>query len=154
VRRLFLTAWIIWLLDFSTKIWAVENLSPTPKKILGSLLQLTLIRNSGAAFSFATGATVVLTVLALLVAGAIVFYAPRVTSAPWLSVGGLVLGGVTGNLTDRIFRAPGFFIGHVVDWIEVPHWPVFNIADSAIFIAACIAFLLSVRNIAPITPLK
>jgi signal peptidase II len=64
----------------------------------------------------------------------------------------LVLGGVLGNLTDRIFREPGFLQGHVIDWIQLPRWPVFNVADSAIVIAAVMAIILTIRNIAPITP--
>ena len=63
---------------------------------------------------------------------------------------GLALGGILGNLTDRIFREPGFFTGHVIDWIELPNWPVFNVADSAIVVAAVIAVLLSIKNISPI----
>jgi signal peptidase II len=67
---------------------------------------------------------------------------------------GLLLGGVLGNLTDRIFRQPGFLSGYVIDWIEIPHWPVFNLADSAITVAAALAFILSLRNIAPITEVR
>jgi signal peptidase II len=62
------------------------------------------------------------------------------------------LGGVLGNLSDRIFRSPGFLQGHVIDWIELPHWPIFNIADSAIVVAAGISIILSARNIAPVAP--
>ena len=62
---------------------------------------------------------------------------------------GLALGGILGNLTDRIFRAPGFFTGHVIDWIQLPNWPVFNLADTAIVVAASIAVILSIRNISP-----
>ena len=65
---------------------------------------------------------------------------------------GLALGGILGNLSDRIFRAPGFFTGHVIDWIEIPNWPVFNIADSAIVVATAIAVVLSIKNISPIEP--
>lgn len=135
-------------------MWAVENFSDKTIQVLGSFLQFTLIRNSGAAFSFATGATVFLTALSLSVAIAIVYFSPRVTSRSWLLVGGLVLGGVSGNLTDRFFRAPGFFTGSVIDWIQIPNWPVFNIADSAIVIAGVIGFVLSVRNVPLNTPLK
>jgi signal peptidase II len=60
------------------------------------------------------------------------------------------MGGVLGNLSDRIFREPGFLRGHVIDWMQLPHWPIFNIADSAIVIAAAISIVLSARNIPPI----
>jgi len=72
----------------------------------------------------------------------------------WLIAMGLLLGGVLGNLTDRIFRQPGFLSGYVIDWIEIPHWPVFNLADSAITVAAVLALVLSLRNIAPITEVR
>ena len=150
-KRLYLIAWAIWLIDLATKSWALANLdSRNPVKIIGSFLQLTLIKNSGAAFSFAEGATVLFTIFACIVVAAISFFAPKLTSKGWSVVLGLALGGILGNLTDRIFREPGFFTGHVIDWIELPNWPVFNVADSAIVVAAVIAVLLSIKNISPI----
>lgn len=151
MRRLFATAWTIWLLDFVTKAWALSSLSSQPRKILGTIIQFTLIKNSGAAFSFATGFTILFTVIAVAVVVAVSYFAPRITSPGWLIALGLLLGGVLGNLTDRIFRSPGFLSGDVIDWIQIPHWPVFNIADSAITIAAALAFILSLRNVPPIT---
>ena len=149
LQRLFALATVIWALDFLTKNWALENLSSSPRKIIGSFLQLTLLRNPGAAFSMATGFTIIFTSLSIAVAIFITRFGSRITSTWWAYVAGLVLGGVLGNLTDRIFRTPGFLYGHVIDWIELPHWPVFNLADSAIFIAAGIAILLTARNISP-----
>ncbi len=149
VQRLFSLATLIWALDFLTKNWAIENLSSSPRKNLGSFLQLTLLRNPGAAFSMATGFTIIFTSISIAVAIFITRKAAQITSPGWAYVAGLVLGGVLGNLTDRIFREPGFLYGHVIDWIELPHWPVFNIADSAIFIAAGIAILLTIRNVSP-----
>ncbi|MEY4035640.1 MAG: hypothetical protein RLZZ311_817, partial [Actinomycetota bacterium] len=152
--RLFATAWTIWLFDFATKTWALHSLSSQPRKIIGSFLQFTLVHNSGAAFSFATGFTIVFSLLALAVVIAVIYYAPKLTSHGWQIAIGLLLGGVLGNLTDRIFREPSFLSGHVIDWIQIPHWPVFNIADSAICIAAAISFILSVRNVPPITRVR
>jgi signal peptidase II len=154
VRRLFATAWTIWLFDFLTKIWALSALTSSPRHILGSNLQFVLVKNSGAAFSFATGFTLFFSLLALAVVVVITYYAPRITSQGWLVALGLLLGGVLGNLTDRIFRHPGFLNGYVIDWIQIPHWPVFNLADSAITLAALIAFTLSLRNISPITRVR
>ena len=151
VQRLFSLACAIWALDFFTKNWAVENLSGAPRKIFGEFLQLTLFRNPGAAFSLATGFTIVFTTIALSVVVFIARYAARITSPWWAYVAGLVLGGVLGNLSDRIFREPGFLYGHVIDWIEIPHWPIFNVADSSIFIAAGIAIILTIKNISPTT---
>ena len=150
-KRLYLIAWAIWLTDFATKSWALANLdSRNPIKIIGSFLQLTLVKNSGAAFSLAEGATVLFSIFACLVVGTIAYFAQKITSKGWSVVLGLALGGIIGNLSDRIFREPGFFTGHVIDWIELPNWPVFNIADTAIVIAAAIAVVLSIKDISPI----
>ncbi|CAB4960640.1 MAG: signal peptidase II [Actinobacteria bacterium] len=150
-KRLYLIAWAIWLTDLATKSWALAYLdSRNPVKIIGSFLQLTLIKNSGAAFSLAEGATVLFSIFACFVVAAIAYFAPKLTSKGWSIVLGLALGGILGNLSDRIFREPGFFTGHVIDWIELPNWPVFNVADSAIVVAAAIAIVLSVKNISPI----
>ncbi|CAB5239980.1 unannotated protein [freshwater metagenome] len=150
-RTLFLIAWVVWLCDLATKVWAVNELSHRANiKVFGSFLQFTFTRNSGAAFSFATGKTIFFTIFSLIVLIFITRYSGVITSKGWAVVLGLVLGGISGNLTDRIFRAPSFLQGHVIDWIALPNWPIFNLADSAIVIAAGIAFILSVRNIAPI----
>jgi signal peptidase II len=151
-RTLFSVAWTIWILDLATKIWAVNNLSfKSNIKVIGELFQLTLVRNPGAAFSFATGATVFLSLFSLIVMIAILYYSPKITSRGWAVVLGLVLGGILGNLVDRIFREPGVLRGHVIDWLQIPNFPVFNIADSAIVVAALISMVLTARNIPPIT---
>ena len=154
MRRLFATAWTIWLLDFATKVWALTSLSSEPRKIIGNFLQFTLVHNSGAAFNFATGFSIAFSLLALAVVIAVIYFAPKITSRGWQISIGLLLGGVLGNLTDRIFREPAFLNGHVIDWIQIPHWPVFNIADSAICIAAAISFALSLRNVPPISRVR
>jgi signal peptidase II len=154
VRRLFATAWTIWLFDFATKVWALTSLSSEPRKIIGNFLQFTLVHNSGAAFNFATGFSIAFSLLALAVVIAAIYFAPKITSRGWQISIGLLLGGVLGNLTDRIFREPAFLNGHVIDWIQIPHWPVFNIADSAICIAAVISFALSLRNVPPISRVR
>ncbi|CAB4334218.1 unannotated protein [freshwater metagenome] len=149
-KRLYTIAWAVWLLDFATKSWALNKLdSRNPVKLLGNFLQLTLLKNSGAAFSLAESATIIFTFFAIFVVAAIAYYSIKITSFGWSIVLGLALGGILGNLTDRIFRSPGFFTGHVIDWIELPNWPVFNLADSAIVVAASIAVILSIRNISP-----
>lgn len=81
----------------------------------------------------------------------ILYYSPQITSRGWAVVLGLVLGGILGNVVDRIFREPGVLRGHVIDWMQLPNWPVFNIADSAIVVAAVLAMILTARNIPPIT---
>ena len=123
----------------ATKLWALSSLDENvPQDFGGSLLRLRLIFNPGAAFSLGTGATSVFTIIQAVVSVAIVVVAPRVGRLRWAIGLGLVLGGAIGNLTDRLTRAPGFGVGHVVDFLELPNWPVFNIADSAIVAAACL----------------
>ena len=79
---------------------------------------------------------------------AVIFYFSRkVKSLPWAVALGLVLGGIFGNLSDRIFRSPGGLQGEVIDWIQIPHWPVFNIADTAVVCAAVLITFLSSKNI-------
>jgi signal peptidase II len=155
VRRLYLVAALTWALDVASKIWAVNNLSSrNPVEILGSFFQLTLVRNPGAAFSFATGATIVFTCIAVAAVVAIIFYSSKITSLGWANTLGLLLGGVLGNLTDRLFRSPGFLKGEVIDWLELTHWPVFNLADSAIVVAAFLAIVLTIRNVGPVNVAK
>ena len=151
----FLVAALVWATDFVSKNWAVNSLAGRePRRMLGNFLKLTFTKNSGAAFSVATGATILLAAFAILVILAIGYWAPRITSRRWGLVLGLVLGGTLGNLSDRILRAnigTGVMKGQVIDWIELPHWPVFNLADSSIVIAAVLASYLTIRNIAPLT---
>jgi signal peptidase II len=116
--------------------------------VLGQVLQLHYVTNSGAAFSLATGFTWILSIVAVGVVAFIAWYAPRIRSLGWACVFGLVLGGAAGNLTDRLFREPGFGVGHVVDFIQVWGFPaIFNIADSGIVAAMGLFIILSLRGI-------
>ena len=154
-RTLYGVAWFVWVLDLATKLWAVSTLSDRSNiKVLGDFFQLTLVRNPGAAFSIAEGATIFLTLFGFFVLAIIFYFSVKITSKGWSVVLGLAMGGILGNLVDRIFREPGVLRGHVIDWLQVPNFPVFNIADSAIVIAAGISMLLSLRNIPPITRVK
>ena len=110
-------------------------------------LTLEVSRNSGAAFSFAEGATVIFTAVAVAVIVVIVRTASRLRSAGWALSLGLLLGGAVGNLTDRLLRAPGIGRGAVVDFLHLPHFATFNVADSAITVGAAVAVLLSVRGV-------
>jgi signal peptidase II len=118
-----------------------------PVRILGGLIYLSLLRNSGAAFSFGSGHTWVFPVITVVVIGWIVWMARKLRSVPWGIALGLVLGGALGNLCDRLFRAPGPFRGHVVDMISVfapygERFAVFNIADSCLTVGVALAVLL------------
>ena len=134
--------------DLVTQGLAVRALGDRdPVELLGGLLTLRLVRNGGAAFGVAQGLTVVLTVVAAGVVVVILRLSRRLRSLPWAVALGLVLGGAVGNLVDRVFRAPSPGRGHVVDFLELPHWPVFNLADSAIVCAGVLLVVLSARGI-------
>lgn len=134
--------------DQVTKAIALGSLEPgEPVKLIGSLLRLHLVKNPGAAFSLGTSYTIVLTVIAAGVAGAVVHLSRRLRSKGWTIAFGLLLGGALGNLTDRFFREPAPLRGHVVDFLEFPHWPIFNLADTAIVTAACLMVLQTLRGI-------
>ncbi|REE99702.1 signal peptidase II [Thermomonospora umbrina] len=135
-------------LDTISKIIVVARLEGrTPIELLGGALTLRVTRNSGAAFSIGTGMTLVFTVIALGVVLAILRTARNLRSLPWAVSLGLLLGGATGNLADRMLRAPSPLEGHVVDWIELPYWPVFNLADSAIVCGGVLAVVLAARGL-------
>ena len=136
-------------LDIFSKSLALSTLDSQPRKLLGSLLQLHLVYNSGAAFSIATNKTTLLSAFSRAVATLILIRASRFTHRIWILAAGLVVGGITGNLIDRIFRAPGALSGQVIDWIELPHWPTFNLADTSIVSGAILAAILVLRNISP-----
>jgi signal peptidase II len=140
-------------LDLVTKLVVVATLSDRePLRLLGGVLYLTEARNTGAAFSFAEGATVAFTLIAVVVVVVIVRVARRLFSTGWAVALGLVLGGAVGNLVDRVFRDPGFLRGGVVDFLSLfdPYgrvWPIFNVADSAIVCGGILGAVLAVRGI-------
>jgi signal peptidase II len=152
IAVLAIAAVIVVLGDLVTKQLALSNLDGRePVRLLGGLVYLSLTRNSGAAFSLGSDYTFVFPVIATGVVVWIAWMALRLRSVPWGLALGLVLGGALGNLIDRIFRAPGVGVGHVVDMISVfaPYgdaFPVFNLADSALVIGVGLAILLELTG--------
>lgn len=149
VVLLAVVASIVLALDLVTKTIAVAALEHRdPIKLLGGALYLPLIRNPGAAWGMAEGWTWILALIAFSVVGFIIWIARKLRSTGWAIGLGLVLGGALGNLSDRMFRAPGPLRGHVVDFISVfdPYgrvFPVFNLADSAITVGGAIIVLMA-----------
>lgn len=134
--------------DLVTKLLAVARLTPDdPVRVVGGLLQLDLVRNPGAAFSTGTSYTLILSVIAVVAAAVVLRFGRRLGDPTWAVALGLLLAGVCGNLTDRVFRAPGFLRGHVVDFLELPHWPVFNVADMLIDAAVLLIIVQTWRGI-------
>lgn len=144
-RGLVLAIALGWLaLDAVTKAVVVARLTPgRPVDVVGSVVQFDLLRNPGSAFSLATGYTVILSLVAVAVIVVVVRISGRLRSTAWAVAFGLLLGGALGNLADRVFRAPGILRGYVVDFVALPHWPVFNVADSGISVAAVLIVVLS-----------
>jgi signal peptidase II len=135
---------VVLTLDIVTKVLAVKLLTPgQPVPIIGDTVTWTLVRNSGAAFSMATGYTWMLTVIASAVVVGIFWMGRRLVS-PWWAIGlGMILGGAMGNLVDRFFRSPGPLRGHVVDFFSIGWWPVFNVADPSVVGGAILLVTLS-----------
>ncbi|MCD7049826.1 signal peptidase II [Prescottella equi] len=150
MRMLVVIAVVVLALDLLTKVLAVALIDPRdPVRIIGDTVTLTLIRNPGAAFSMATGMTWLLTLVAVGVVIGVIRIG-RTLRSPWWALGlGLVLGGALGNLIDRIFRSPGPLQGHVVDFVSVGWWPVFNVADSSIVCGAVLLVALTLFGIEP-----
>ena len=139
-------------LDQATKAWATSGLRDGPVSIIGHTVEFQLARNTGSAFSLFQTVTPLLAVLAVGLVAVLVRTLNRTEDLTVLVALALVLGGALGNVADRLFRAPGFLHGAVVDFIKVGSWPTFNVADSAITIGAVLLVgwsLLSSRSVAP-----
>jgi signal peptidase II len=147
VGVLFAVAALVIAADVISKIIVVAKLSGRPPvRLLDGLLTLDYTRNAGAAFSIGTGATYLFGIVAIAVIVVILRTSRRLFSRPWAVVLGMLLGGATGNLIDRLLRSPGVMRGYVVDWIQLPHFAVFNLADSAISIGGVLAVLLALTG--------
>jgi signal peptidase II len=145
---LVLVALAVLALDVATKVLVVAELEGRRTlELLGGQLLIRVSRNPGAAFSFAEGATVLFTAIAVTVVVVILRVARRLGSAGWATSLGLLLGGASGNLVDRLLRSPGPGRGAVVDFIDFQVWPSFNVADSAIVTGGLLAVLLSLRGV-------
>jgi signal peptidase II len=134
--------------DLGSKQWALATLADGDVPVLGDWFTLHLTFNPGAAFSTGTDFTIVFTGLAMIAVVVVLWLSRRVASTGWALALGLLLGGVGGNLTDRIVREPEPFHGHVVDFLMLPNWPVFNVADICINVAAGLIILQTFRGVA------
>jgi signal peptidase II len=136
------------VLDQLTKAWAVARLKGQPSiEVIGTWLQFTYGENTGAAFGIGTGFTWIFTAIAIVVAVVIIRTAAKLGSVWWAVALGGLLGGAVGNLIDRLTRAPGPGQGYVVDFIALPNFPIFNVADMAITGSAALMILLTLRGV-------
>lgn len=136
---------VAYVADLGSKTAVIANLPlGEPVPIIGELLHFTHVKNPGAAFSLGTGYTWIFSIAAVAVVVFIVIFARRIRSVWWAVFFGMLLGGTLGNLTDRLFREPGFGRGHVVDFIQVWGFPaIFNVADIFIVVGMCLFVVLS-----------
>jgi signal peptidase II len=133
-------------IDQLTKHWAVTMLADGPVEVVGDTAQFALSRNPGGAFGRFQGMTTLLAIGAIVVSVLIVREARHATDRVKFIGYVLVLGGALGNLADRIFRSPGFLRGHVVDFVAIGDFPVFNFADSCITIGAVLLVWRTLRT--------
>jgi signal peptidase II len=139
----------VYLVDQIAKVLVVSNLYEGQQvQVLGQLLQFHFVKNPGAAFSIGSGSTWIFSIVGVGVLGFVIWYAPRIRSTAWAVLFGLLLGGLLGNLTDRLFREPGFGVGHVVDFLQIPLLPaIFNLADGAIVSSMVLFLILTLRGV-------
>ena len=148
VVTLLAVALAVVVIDRVTKIWAVDALSDGEVIVLfDPWMQLRLVYNPGAAFGFAGGYTVVISLIAFGVAFAILRLSRRLRNVWWAIALGGILGGALGNLIDRMTQPPGIFQGYVIDFVEWPGFPVWNLADAAIVGSVALVFVLSLRDV-------
>ena len=125
--------------DQASKAWARSALAgDIERPIVGELLSLRLVHNSGAAFSFGADRTWVLTVFTLIIMCFLAVLAIRVRRPFSLLAIATLMGGAVGNLIDRLTADPGFGVGHVTDFIAYGTWFVGNVADIWIVLGAAL----------------
>jgi signal peptidase II len=153
--RIYGAAVVITVLDQAFKALAVSSLFSKPNIVIipgvfgesvGPVLQLTHVLNSGAAFGFGSNYTIVITVLAAFIIWMLIRYAKKITDPIWATAFALLLGGAIGNFLDRIFREPHGLKGHVIDYLQIPNFPVFNFADICISLAAVFIVLAVIKK--------
>ncbi len=137
-----------YLLDQITKAWALVALDDRDVGVIGDFFTLRLVFNPGAAFSTGTEYTIVFTCLSAVAAVAVLYFSRRMANTLWAVGLGVLLAGILGNLTDRVFREPEPFRGHVIDFLSFGNFPVFNFADVFINVAAGVIILQSLRGVA------
>ncbi len=138
----------VFALDQASKALIKANFREFDSKtIVPGILRFTFVYNDRAAFSLGGSSTWAFTLISSVAAIALVLFSRKFSSKSWLLLAGVGLGGVLGNLCDRIFQSPGFPSGRVIDFIAIPfNFPVFNLADSAITITACVVVIRVLRG--------
>ena len=114
---------------------------------IGGVVRLYLTYNDSAAFSIGYGQTWIFAIISTLASLGLLWYLPRLETRSWSVMGGVALGGMVGNLVDRLIREPGFGRGQVVDYLQIPFsFPIFNLADMAIVTVAILTVIRVLRG--------
>jgi len=123
-----LTAVAVLVLDQAIKVAVRGSLQPgDEREVLGSVVELTYVRNTGVAFGQLSGNGVLVAVLVAAAVAGLLWYFFTHLGTPWIWLpAGMVVGGALGNLVDRVGE------GAVTDYVKLPHWPAFNLADLSI----------------------
>jgi len=145
----FLISVLLVAADQFSKVWALAELEPFQgKPFIGEFLKFYLVWNDSAAFSIGFGVTWIFTLISSLATLVIIWLIFRTRSNAWKFTLATLLGGVIGNLADRLFRDPGFPEGHVVDFLQLPFgFPVFNVADICITGSMTVVVILIMRGV-------
>jgi signal peptidase II len=147
VPVLLAVAVFIVVLDQATKYWAESALTGrAPIPVIGDFIQFRLLYNPGAAFSIGEGSTWIFTIITAVAVVVLAWYVVKPAPAGQVIALTLLLGGASTHLIDRLFRAPGFARGHVVDFIDYNGWFVGNVADIALTVGAALLILSSLRT--------
>ncbi|WP_084321387.1 signal peptidase II [Rhodoluna lacicola] len=144
----FACAFTVIALDQFLKNYLILKLEEgAPIDFIGSMVRLNLVYNDSAAFSIGFGATWIFTIISSVAVLVLLWFSRKIETTGWAIMAGVLLGGVSGNLIDRYLREPGFAIGHVVDYIQIPlNFPIFNVADMAIFFICSISVIRVLRG--------
>jgi signal peptidase II len=142
----FVVAALVVAADQLTKAWAIRTIPEGGKDLIPGVLRLRVYENSGVAFSMLENAGAIL-VLVIIVAVIVILFALKSSESwPQAITLGLVLGGAAGNLVDRFVRGSGLLDGKVVDWVDVPFFATFNVADASITVGVVLLLILGFRR--------
>ncbi len=143
--RILGTAVLLIAIDQLIKLWVLAELKGKPPILLlgpitessnTDLLRFVFVSNSGAAFGLGENLTLIISAIAIAVVIGLIRWSFKVADPVWAVAVTLLLGGAAGNLIDRLLQPPSPLRGHVVDFISVGSFPVFNFADICITLAA------------------
>ena len=136
---------LVVLVDQLTKAWALRTLPGNPIEVIPNVLSLEYTRNHGAAFGLFSNGGVVLSVVVLVAIGSVMWMITTLELRLELVAMGAILGGAIGNVWDRFLYADGFMDGAVVDWIKLPNFWNFNVADAVLTVGVAVLLLSTWR---------